>query len=175
MNVAVKLFTGVFFTFAFAWFGLVLLPHDQLKDLQSQRDEITGAISGLAVRGDPAMDDLQVASLTFTKAFAGPTVAGGTVDLEFTIENLGAGATASDISFSDDLDAVVSGLVATSLPPDGFCGGGSRLTGPTSQTHGVKTVVEITVGDVVSNCYPHFKGDAFGHHQLNTALHNPFF
>ena len=56
MNVAVKLFAGVFFTFATAWVGLVLLPHDQLKDLQSRRDEITGALhpapySGLALRG----------------------------------------------------------------------------------------------------------------------------
>lgn len=56
MNVAVKLFAGVFFTFAFAWVGLVLLPHDQLKDLQSRRDDITGALhpapySGLALRG----------------------------------------------------------------------------------------------------------------------------
>jgi len=56
VNVAIKLFAGVFFTFATAWFGLVLLPHDQLKDLQSQRDEITGALypapySGLALQG----------------------------------------------------------------------------------------------------------------------------
>jgi uncharacterized repeat protein (TIGR01451 family) len=91
--------------------------------------EITGDIGGFEVKGEPATGDLQVADLVLTKAFDGPTVAGGTVNLEFTVENLGTSATVGGISFSDDLDAVVPGLVATSLPPDDFCGGGSRLTG----------------------------------------------
>ncbi|MBN1814561.1 MAG: hypothetical protein JXA14_22165 [Anaerolineae bacterium] len=95
----------------------------------NETSEITGSIGGLGVRGEPATDDLQVAALAFTKAFDGPTIAGGTVNLEFTIENLESSAGVSDISFSDDLDAVISGLVATSLPPDDFCGAGSRLMG----------------------------------------------
>jgi len=44
MNTAIRIFTGVFLTFAFAWVGLVLMPHLQLKDLQSQKDEALGTL-----------------------------------------------------------------------------------------------------------------------------------
>jgi cytochrome c oxidase cbb3-type subunit 2 len=45
MNAAIKIFAGVFFTFASAWIGLVLVPHLQLKDLQSQTDEALGTLN----------------------------------------------------------------------------------------------------------------------------------
>jgi cytochrome c oxidase cbb3-type subunit 2 len=45
MNFAIRIFAGVFFTFAIAWIGLVLAPHLQLKDLQSQRDEVLGTLN----------------------------------------------------------------------------------------------------------------------------------
>jgi cytochrome c oxidase cbb3-type subunit 2 len=44
MNTAIRIFAGVFATFAFAWIGLVLTPHLQLKDLQSRRDEALGTL-----------------------------------------------------------------------------------------------------------------------------------
>jgi len=91
--------------------------------------QVTGTMGGLGVTGDPAMDDLSVSSFTFSKAFGGPVPAGGTTTLEFTIENLDASASAVGISFSDDLDAVVSGMVAVGLPAADVCGAGSVLAG----------------------------------------------
>jgi len=44
MNFAIRIFAGVFFTFAIAWLGLVFVPHLQMKDLQSQRDEALGTL-----------------------------------------------------------------------------------------------------------------------------------
>ena len=44
MNTAIRIFAGVFFTFAIAWVGLVLIPHLQLKDLQSVEDEALGTL-----------------------------------------------------------------------------------------------------------------------------------
>ena len=56
MNTGGWLFLGVFLTFASAWIGLVLLPNEQLKGLEPQKDEITGAqnpspYSGEALEG----------------------------------------------------------------------------------------------------------------------------
>ncbi|MCP4250734.1 MAG: hypothetical protein GY778_27160, partial [bacterium] len=98
----------------------------------------TSTVSGLAppevpVSGDAASDDLEVLNLLlFTKSFDGPTTATGMATLTFTITNPGAN-TASDISFSDDLDGVITGLIATSLPALP-CGAGSSLTGTTFLT-----------------------------------------
>lgn len=90
--------------------------------------QVTGMIGGLAVTGGVAADDLTVfANLNFSKTFDGPTTATGTATLTFTIENLSA-STVSPLSFTDDLDAVLSGLVAVSLPPTP-CGGSSSITG----------------------------------------------
>jgi hypothetical protein len=77
---------------------------------------LTGDIGGFAVTGDPASDNLQVLNLLqFSKSFDGPTTANGTPVLSFTITNPG-GSAAANIGFSDDLDSVISGLVATNLP-----------------------------------------------------------
>lgn len=90
---------------------------------------VTGMIAGLDVTGDPASDTLEVDPLTLTKSFDGPTVAGGTAILTFTIENLDGSQGIAPLSFGDDLDAVLSGLVATDLPPTPPCGPGSTLSG----------------------------------------------
>ncbi|MHC4953434.1 MAG: cbb3-type cytochrome c oxidase subunit II [Planctomycetota bacterium] len=45
MNTAIRLFAGTFATFAAAWIGIVLVPHLQLKDLQSQKDEALGTLN----------------------------------------------------------------------------------------------------------------------------------
>jgi hypothetical protein len=90
---------------------------------------VTGVIGGLAVSGDPASDDLEVLNLlVFSKSFDGPTTATGSSVLTFTITNPGTGAVA-DVGFSDDLDSVISGLVATGLPLNDVCGPGSQLSG----------------------------------------------
>ncbi len=54
--------------------------------------------------------------LTLSKSFDGPTAAGGTLKLTFTITNLDPTSAVADLSFSDNLDDVISGLEATSLP-----------------------------------------------------------
>lgn len=93
--------------------------------------QVTGDLGGLPVTGDPASDELQIDFLNFSKAFDGLTHPGGTPKLTFTIENLGATA-ANDISFSDNLGAVIPGLAATGLPTSGVCGLGSQLAGTTT-------------------------------------------
>ena len=89
---------------------------------------ISGTIGGLNVVGSPATDTLEVIQLLdFSKSFDGPTTATGSAILTFTITNPGSD-TASGIAFSDDLDAVIPGLVATSLPAVP-CGAGSTISG----------------------------------------------
>ena len=90
---------------------------------------VTGTMSGFPVSGDPATDDLSVSLFSFTKVFGAPIPAGQTGTLQFTIENLDASAGIVDIAFTDDLDAVVPGLVAVSTPMAEVCGTGSALTG----------------------------------------------
>lgn len=92
--------------------------------------EVTAMIGGLSVTTDAATDDLTVHSVGLSKSFSGPTPAGGTPSLTFTLTTDSPGAV-SDVSFTDDLDAVVPGLVATSFPTS-TCGatltGGSTIT-----------------------------------------------
>ncbi len=95
---------------------------------------VTGTIGGLGVSGDPASDDLLVQAMNITKTFDGPVGATGSAVLSFTIENLSTTETVSFLGFTDDLDAVLSGLVTTGLPADDVCGVGSVIAGTTSLT-----------------------------------------
>ncbi len=88
----------------------------------------TGSIGGLPVFGDPATDTLRVDAVTFSKSFDGPTTASGTAVLTFTLVNQGS-TSLGDLSFTDNLDNVVSGLVATGLPVSNVCGTGSSIGG----------------------------------------------
>lgn len=88
----------------------------------------SGTIGGLPVTGSPASDTLEVGSVTLTKTFDGPVAAGGSVTLTFTLENLSTVALSS-LSFVDDLEAVLPGLVATGTPLADVCGPGSQLAG----------------------------------------------
>ncbi len=91
--------------------------------------EVSGTLGGLPVRGDPAGTELQLQNLQFTKAFSGPSVAGGTVDLEYTITNPDPVNAAGGLAFSDVLGSVIPGLVAVGLPQADVCGAGSALGG----------------------------------------------
>ena len=95
---------------------------------------VTGTMGGVPVSGNPASDELRIDSLRLTKAFDGPTVPGGTPTLTFTIENVSPTGTATNLSFTDDLDATLSGLTATGLPMADVCGTGSQLSGTTLLT-----------------------------------------
>ncbi|MCP3960074.1 MAG: DUF11 domain-containing protein, partial [bacterium] len=105
--------------------------------------EVTATIAGLTVNGPPATDDLQLDFLSFSKSFDDPTVAGTSVTLTFNIQNLSATDILSQISFEDDLDAALSGLAATSLPADGFCGVESSITGTSTI---IATGIEVLPG-----------------------------
>ena len=76
-----------------------------------------------------------LADISFSKAFVEDTInPGGTSDLIFTITNNSQTETFTDITFSDDLNAMLPGAVATSLPQEGgfivnatFDGSGSSV------------------------------------------------
>ncbi|MEM6793337.1 MAG: hypothetical protein AAF725_05115 [Acidobacteriota bacterium] len=90
---------------------------------------VTGMLGPVPVTGPSGSDVLEVIDLlNFTKAFTAPSTAGQTATLRFTITNPGS-ATATPLSFFDDLDAVLPGLVATNLPLTDVCGLGSEVTG----------------------------------------------
>ena len=89
---------------------------------------IESDIGGRPVVGSPATDGLFVAPVpVFTKEWIDdPTIAGGTVTLEYTITNTSVGSEATEIAFVDPIPA---GLIVDPIIPDGgFCGPQSVLT-----------------------------------------------
>lgn len=109
--------------------------------------EVTADADGTPVTGDPASDDLDIDFVNFQKSFTDdPAVPGGMVTLTFTIQNIGTEAL-TDLTFTDDLDAVLTGLVATDTPQANVCGAGSALTFTTG-------VLELTGGNLAAgtNC-----------------------
>ncbi|RBP51004.1 beta strand repeat-containing protein [Arenicella xantha] len=97
--------------------------------------DITGAIGAATVSGEPATDDFELVALdvSLAKEFSDMSVqAGGTTSLTFTIINNSPATVASPMVFSDNLDSMISGLIATNLPLVDVCGTGSLVSG-TSQ------------------------------------------
>jgi len=88
-------------------------------------NDVSGLVGAVGVSGGVASDSLIVAAAdapTFSKAFSAAAVTPTqTVDLTFTIGNTSTG-TVSGIGFNDDLDAMLTGAVATGLPISA-CGG----------------------------------------------------
>jgi hypothetical protein len=91
--------------------------------------DVSGTIDGSPVTGTPASDDLLLNFFDFSKSFTNPVTPGGQTALTFTIENLDASAGVAQISFTDDLDAVLTGLTAIGLPVADVCGPGSEISG----------------------------------------------
>ena len=110
----------------------VAVPADAQPEVAvvNTTSEVSGTLGGFPVTGDPAIDELSILVVSFTKSFGGEAPSGGTVELTFTIANVGSDPV-SELQFSDDLNAVIPGLAATSLPSPGFCGPGSEITGST--------------------------------------------
>jgi acyl dehydratase len=105
---------------------------------------VTGMSLGLAVSSPPATSDLVIGGLTFTKSFADdPVLAGDTVTLEFTLDNVSPVADATGLIFTDDLDDTLKGLSALGLPIADPCGTGSTLSGI-----GGNTVLVLTGGSL---------------------------
>jgi hypothetical protein len=69
-------------------------------------------------------------NLLLVKSFTDdPVPAGRAVTLEFSIFNWDRNSPVTNLTFSDDLDAVLSGLAATGLPLNDVCGAGSQISG----------------------------------------------
>lgn len=91
---------------------------------------VTATSLGLPISASPATDVLQVVALSLTKFFVhDPAAPGGTVPLQFTVANGSAVSSAAGIAFTDDLSAVLPGLVAIGLPVNNVCGAGSQISG----------------------------------------------
>jgi len=94
--------------------------------------DLTGLAGALAISATAASDTLLVTSAsapTFSKSFdASNYFPGDTATLSFTITNPDSGAL-SNLSFTDDLNAMLAGAVATNLPLTDVCGSGSNLSG----------------------------------------------
>lgn len=103
-----------------------------LGPVDNTTSAVTATIASLPVTGDAASDTLSVAGaidLTFSKSFADAAVpAGGSTVLSLTVVNTGSGSV-SGISFTDDLDAMLSGAVASDLAVSAGCGGGGTFSG----------------------------------------------
>ncbi len=98
--------------------------------------DVTATVIGLAVGGDPGTDDLVVQSISFSKNFTpSAVVPGALTSLSFTIINDSATDPVTDLIFSDNLESVAAGLMATgTFPMDDVCGAGSQLHGPSFLT-----------------------------------------
>ncbi len=130
---------------------------------------VTGTINGVGVTGDPASDTLLVEVASLSKAFDGPTTATGTAVLTFTIENLSSTARLSGLAFTDDLSAVIPGLVAIDTPQSAVCGGASTLSGTGLLTFsggglepGTSCSFDVTVEvppDAAAGTYPNTTSD----------------
>ena len=99
---------------------------------QNVTSNLSGSIGGTTFNLPPASAALEVDSnfLLLEKEFTDdPAIPGGTVTLAFTLTNGNANEAVTGITFTDDLDAALSGLVATGLPASDVCGAGSQLSG----------------------------------------------
>ena len=90
---------------------------------------VAGSIGSHPVIGPAASDDLSIDFVTFSKSFGGEATLGGTVGLTFTIVNFNATNAIGALSFSDDLSAVLPGLVSLSGTQTDVCGAGSEISG----------------------------------------------
>ncbi|MBY5956812.1 hypothetical protein KUV50_01605 [Membranicola marinus] len=67
-------------------------------------------------------------NVIFTKEFLGSGVVGGTVELKFTITN-NESSPITGLTFTDDLNAVLTGLETSGLPLGNICRSGSNISG----------------------------------------------
>ena len=67
-------------------------------------------------------------------SFAAPVTPGSSATLTFGILNNNRDQDITALTFTDDLNAALSGLAATILPSTGFCGSGSTMSGTSNLT-----------------------------------------
>lgn len=90
---------------------------------------ITADLGGVPFIGGPGADSLVISTAPLLqKTFlTNPVGAGDSVAMEFTITNASATDPVTDVGFTDDLGAFLSGATVAALPPAGFCGPGSNI------------------------------------------------
>lgn len=103
-------------------------------ELNNVTSDLTGVVGFASLNSGKASATLTVPSpidkVHLIKDFVNdPVPPNGTVDLVFHIQNYNRSDGATNITFTDDLDATLSGLAATGLPQSNVCGSGSNLTG----------------------------------------------
>ncbi|MGB5048564.1 MAG: hypothetical protein WBO46_06485, partial [Caldilineaceae bacterium] len=110
---------------------------DVITSNLGQYNNISGNINASSGSGGKASAKFIAQRLALSKTFTDdPVVPGGTANLEFTIINLDRAESLTNLTFTDDLDTVLSGLVATGLPQNNICGNGSTLSGTSILTLG---------------------------------------
>ncbi|MDH3651121.1 MAG: hypothetical protein OEQ53_15645, partial [Saprospiraceae bacterium] len=95
---------------------------------------LTGTVDGNMVSAPPATDDVTIlyAPQLIKEFLNDPVMPGSTVDVQFTISlDEQAPADVTDIAFTDDLNAALTGLAAVGLPMNNVCGAGSLISGTT--------------------------------------------
>ncbi|MDJ0837801.1 MAG: DUF11 domain-containing protein [Acidobacteriota bacterium] len=95
---------------------------------------VTGTSNSVSVSGDPASADFIVGSLMFTKVFDGDTTPTGEPVITFTFTNTDPLNPITDITFTDDLDALITGMTKSSADATDVLGTGSSLTGTSTIT-----------------------------------------
>lgn len=115
-------------------------------DYNSTTSSVSATVGGNNTVSDPAVDMLTVGTpLTVTESFTDdPVFPGDTVTLEFTLENLHPTETMTNIAFTNDLDAALTGLEAVGPSADDICGTGSTLSGTDTITLSGGTLLPAT-------------------------------
>jgi len=107
-------------------------------------------IGGSTVMFENASDLLIISSdlLLLTKSFTDdPVQPGDPATLAFTLTNLDAAQSATGLTFTDDLDAALSGLAAVGLPMANVCGAGSQIAGT--------GLITLSGGNLAAGCPAH--------------------
>ncbi|WGW05917.1 DUF7933 domain-containing protein [Tropicibacter oceani] len=98
-------------------------------------NSFSGSISNDTAEATLDVNAPPINGIAFNKVFATARAdAGDTVGLTFSLQNTSRDNAATDLAFSDDLDAMISGLVAAGTPLNDVCGAGSSLSGSSALT-----------------------------------------
>ncbi len=107
---------------------------NQLNDLSTNGSNKSGNATAL----------LNVVNPFLNANFPTSVIPGSSVVLTYTLSNSSRDNSAENITFTNNLNATLSGLSATTLPADDFCGTGSTITGSSNLTI---TGANLAIGD----------------------------
>ncbi|AWB67163.1 hypothetical protein C2869_12270 [Saccharobesus litoralis] len=110
------------------------LSYDVTASAQGVYTTETGSLSSSAGTSGAASASLTVETDFMQMEFPELASPGESITLQYTITNSDRDNDATDITFTTDLNATLSGLTATALPSSGFCGGSSTISGSSAVT-----------------------------------------